>query len=90
MNKNQLVEKVSASADVTKVAAGKAVDALIDAITTTLEGGGSVTLVGFGTFSVVDRPERIGRNPQSGKPMTLQARRAPTFRAGKSLKESVN
>ncbi|MCT9825976.1 HU family DNA-binding protein [Pseudomonas veronii] len=90
MNKYQLVEKVSASADVSKVAAGKAVDALIDAITTTLKDGGTVTLVGFGTFSVANRPERIGRNPQSGKPMTLQARRAATFRAGKSLKESVN
>ncbi|MBV7547483.1 HU family DNA-binding protein [Pseudomonas sp. PDM26] len=90
MNKYQLVEKVSASADVSKVAAGKAVDALVDAITTTLKDGGTVTLVGFGTFSVVDRPERVGRNPQSGKPMTLQARRAATFRAGKSLKESVN
>ncbi len=90
MNKYQLVEKVSASADVSKVAAGKAVDALVDAITTTLKDGGTVTLVGFGTFSVVDRPERVGRNPQSGKPMTLHARRAATFRAGKSLKESVN
>lgn len=90
MNKCQLVERVSASADVSKVAAGKAVDALVDAITTTLKDGGTVTLVGFGTFNVVDRPERVGRNPQSGKPMTLQARRAATFRAGKSLKESVN
>lgn len=90
MNKYQLVERVSASADVSKVAAGKAVDALVDAITTTLKDGGTVTLVGFGTFSVVDRPERVGRNPQSGKPMTLKARRAATFRAGKSLKESVN
>jgi DNA-binding protein HU-beta len=90
VNKYQLVEKVSANADVSKVAAGKAVDALIDAITTTLKDGGTVTLVGFGTFSVSNRPERIGRNPQSGKPMTLQARRAASFRAGKSLKESVN
>lgn len=90
MNKNQLVEQVSSRADVSKVAAGKALDALIDAITTTLAGGGAVTLVGFGTFSVVDRPERIGRNPQSGKPLTIRARKAATFRAGKSLKESIN
>ena len=90
MNKQELIENIAASADITKAAAGRALDSMIDSITDSLKKGDSVVLVGFGTFSVRDRAARTGRNPQTGAPIEIKAARVPSFKAGKALKDSVN
>lgn len=89
MNKAELVEKV---ADVvsTKKEAAAAVDAVIDAITETLESGEDVRLVGFGTFTVRKRAARKGRNPRTGASLSIPAKKVPIFRAGKALKDAVD
>jgi DNA-binding protein HU-beta len=63
---------------------------MTDAITSSLKAGNSVSLVGFGSFNVKDRPARTGRNPQTGAPIQIAAARVPSFKAGKALKDSVN
>lgn len=90
MNKQQLIENIAASADITKAAAGRALDSMIDSITDSLKNGDSVVLVGFGTFSVRDRAARMGRNPQTGEEIHIQAAKVPAFKAGKALKGAVN
>ncbi len=90
MNKSELIEAIAASADLPKAAAGRALDAVIDTIESTLKNGDPVTLVGFGTFSVKDRAARTGRNPQTGEPIQIKAAKIPGFKAGKSLKDAVN
>lgn len=90
MNKTQLVDAVAKSADLSKAKAAEAVDAVLAAVTGSLAGGEAVTLVGFGTFSVVQRDAREGRNPLTGKPLKIAAKKAPKFAAGKALKEAVN
>jgi DNA-binding protein HU-beta len=65
-------------------------DALIKTIETTLKAGDAITLVGFGTFAVKDRPERKGRNPQTGQEITIAAAKVPSFKPGKGLKDAVN
>ncbi len=90
MNKSQLIDKIAASADISKAAAGRVLDAFMGAVTDSLKEGDDVALVGFGTFSVRDRAERTGRNPQTGKEITIPAGKVPGFRAGKALKDSVN
>ncbi|MBT0721574.1 DNA-binding protein HU-beta [Tatumella sp. TA1] len=90
MNKSQLVDKIAADADISKAAAGRVLDAFIDAVTESLKAGDDVALVGFGTFAVKERAERTGRNPQTGKEITIPAGKVPSFRAGKGLKDSVN
>lgn len=90
MNKQELIENIAASAEITKAAAGRALDSMIDSITGSLKNGDSVVLVGFGTFSVRDRAARIGRNPQTGEEIQIAAARVPAFKAGKALKEAVN
>jgi DNA-binding protein HU-beta len=90
MTKNDLVNKVAEAADLSKKDADKAVSAVVDAITAALKSGDKVSLVGFGTFEVRSRPARQGRNPQTGKPMTIAATKAPAFKAGKGLKDAVN
>lgn len=90
MNKSELIESVASSADLSKAAAGKAVDATLSAITKALGEGDQVALIGFGTFSVKERPARTGRDPRTGEPMDISASKAPTFKAGKSLKDAVN
>ena len=90
MNKQQLIENIAASADITKAAAGRALDSMIDSITDSLKSGDSVVLVGFGTFSVRDRAARMGRNPQTGEEIHIQAAKVPAFKAGKALKGAVN
>jgi DNA-binding protein HU-beta len=90
VNKSDLVSKVSQLAYLTKADADKVVDAVFDSITTALSAGDEVRLVGFGTFSVASRPAREGRNPQSGKSITIAASKAPKFTAGKGLKDAVN
>lgn len=90
MNKSELVDAIAAEADVSKAAAGRAVDAMVSAITTALQRGEQVSLVGFGTFSVRERAARNGRNPQTGENIEIQAARIPAFKAGKALKDAVN
>ena len=89
MNKSDLVDAVASSADLTKASAARAVDATLDAIGVALGNGDSVSLVGFGTFSVRHRAARDGRNPQTGAPMHIPASKVPGFKAGKGLKDKV-
>jgi DNA-binding protein HU-beta len=90
MNKADLVEVVARSAGLSKSASEKAVDGAIGAITSALKKGQSVTLVGFGTFRVGKRQARVGRNPQTGAEIRIQAAKVPKFSAGKALKDAVN
>ena len=90
MNKTELVDAIADTADLTKASAARALDATVEAITKALSSGDQVALVGFGTFVVKDRPERQGRNPQTGQAITIKASRVPAFRAGKALKQAVN
>ena len=90
MNKGDLIDSVANEAGLSKADAGRAVDALIGAVTGTLKGGGQVSLVGFGTFSVKARAARMGRNPRTGEAIQIKASNVPGFKAGKALKEAVN
>ncbi len=90
MTKAELIALVSEKADLTKKDADKAVSAVIDAITETLISGEKVSLVGFGTFEVKERAERMGHNPQTGEAMVIAASKAPVFKAGTALKNAVN
>ncbi len=90
MNKTELVDKIADSADLSKAAAGRALEAALDAITAALKEGDQVALVGFGTFMVKERAARQGRNPQTGETITIGASRAPGFKAGKALKDALN
>ncbi len=90
MNKSELVEAVAASADISKAAAGRALDAVIESIGAALKEGDQVALVGFGTFLVKERAARTGRNPQTGEPIEISAAKIPSFKAGKALKDAVN
>ena len=90
MNKGELIEAVAAAANLSKSDAGDAVEATLDCITRTLQKGDSVTLVGFGTFTVKRRAARTGRNPQTGEPLQIPASNMPGFKAGKGLKDAVN
>ena len=90
MNKSALVSALASKSEVTKKEADKNLQALIDVITEVLAKEGKVQVVGFGTFDVAERKAREGRNPQTGKPMTIPASKAPRFKAGKTLKDAVN
>ena len=90
VNKSELIEAITADADLSKAAAGRALDAVIGAVTGALKDGESVSLVGFGTFTVKARAARTGRNPQTGADIQIKAANVPAFVAGKALKESVN
>lgn len=90
MNKSQLIEAIAANADISKAAAERALNSFISAVSTELKSGGSVELTGFGKFSVKQRAERQGRNPQTGESMTISASNVPGFKAGKNLKDAVN
>jgi DNA-binding protein HU-beta len=90
VNKQELIENIAASADITKAAAGRALGSMIDSVTDSLKKGDSVVLVGFGTFSVRDRAARTGRNPQTGEEIQIAAAKVPAFKAGKALKDAVN
>ena len=89
MTKVELIASVAAEAGMSKKDAEKAVNAALAAITEELKNGGKVSLVGFGTFAVRERPERQGRNPQTKEPMTIAASKLPAFKAGKALKDAV-
>ena len=90
MNKSELIEAIAESADISKAAAGRAIDAVVESVTTALKNGDQVTLIGFGTFSVKDRAARTGRNPQTGAEIQIAAAKIPSFKAGKGLKDAVN
>ncbi|HKK05444.1 MAG TPA: HU family DNA-binding protein [Gammaproteobacteria bacterium] len=90
MNKTELVDAVAQGADISKAAATRAVDTMLDSITDALKKGDQVTLVGFGTFSVRDRQARTGRNPRTGDTINIPASKMPGFKAGKALKDAVN
>ena len=90
MNKSDLIEAIALSADISKAAAGRALEATVDSITEALQAGDQVALVGFGTFQVKDRAARSGRNPQTGETIQIKASKVPGFKAGKALKDAVN
>lgn len=90
MNKTELVSAMAEQAGISKKDAEKALKAFTDVVADELKKGEKVQLVGFGTFEVVERPEREGRNPQTKKPMKIPASKAPKFKPGKPLKDMVN
>lgn len=89
MNKAELIDAVAESADISKAAAGRAIDGMTAAVSNALKNDDSVTLVGFGTFSVRDRAARKGRNPQTGEEINIKAAKLPVFKAGKTLKDTI-
>ncbi|HFB65918.1 MAG TPA: HU family DNA-binding protein [Aeromonadales bacterium] len=90
MNKSELIDAIASGADISKAAAGRALDSTIDAVTESLRKGEQVSLVGFGTFNVKQRAARMGRNPQTGATIEIKAATVPSFKAGKALKDAVN
>ena len=90
MNKAELIDAVAEGADISKAAAGRAVDSMVAAITGALKKDDQVALVGFGTFSVKERAARTGRNPRTGEEIQIAASKNPVFKAGKALKDAVN
>jgi DNA-binding protein HU-beta len=89
MTKAELVEKMAKDADVSKTAAGRALDSFVDAVIKTVKKGDKVSLVGFGTFSASKRKARKGRNPRTGAIIKIAARKVPKFSAGKGFKDAV-
>lgn len=89
MNKAEIVARIAKDAGITKADANRAVDALVDNVTRALKKGDKVTLVGFGTFTVAKRRARNGRDPRTGVPLKIAARRVARFAAGKELKDAV-
>ena len=89
MNKGELVDSMAKSAGIFKSAADKALNGFMEAVTESLNTGEKVTLVGFGTFSVSERKARTGRNPRTGKPMEIPAKKVVKFKPGTKLSESV-
>ncbi|WP_153147212.1 HU family DNA-binding protein [Dechloromonas sp. H13] len=90
MNKTDLIESIATSAEISKSAAARALDATVEAVKAALKAGDSVSLVGFGTFAVGERAARTGRNPRTGKTLNIKAAKVPKFRPGKALKDAVN
>ena len=90
MNKSELIDAIAKDADMSKAAAGRALDATTAAVTKALKKGDLVTLIGFGTFYVGKREARNGRNPRTGETIKIKAANSPKFRAGKALKDAVN
>lgn len=89
MNKSELIDFVASAADMSKVAAGNALDAIIGGITSALKSGEQVTLVGFGSFVVRERAARKGHNPKTGEAIQIKAAKVPGFKAGKAFKEAM-
>jgi len=90
VNKSELIEVIAKQSEISKAAAGRALDAAIAAIKQSMKKGNDVTLVGFGTFSVGKRAARAGRNPRTGATIKIKAAKVPKFRPGKALKDAVN
>ena len=90
MNKTELIDQIATSAEISKAAAARALDAIVEAVKSALKAGDSVSLIGFGTFAVGERAARTGRNPRTGKALNIKAAKVPKFRPGKALKDAVN
>lgn len=90
MNKTELIEHISTQADISKAAATRALEATLEAVKITLKNGGTVSLVGFGTFEVGQRAARTGRNPRTNAAIKIAAAKVPKFRPGKALKDALN
>ena len=90
VNKTELIEHIANNADISKAAAARALESTIDAVKKTLKKGGTVSLVGFGTFAVGKRAARTGRNPRTGDTIKIKAAKVPKFRPGKALKDALN
>ena len=90
MNKTELVAAIAEQSELSKKDSEKALKAFIDVVTEELKKGEKIQLVGFGTFEVIERAAREGRNPLTGKKMQIKASKAPKFKAGKALKDAVN
>lgn len=90
MNKAELISRMAEKSDITKADAEKALNAFLESVEEALASGDKVQLVGFGTFEVRHRPARKGRNPQTNEEITIEASKAPVFKAGKVLKDMVN
>ena len=90
MNKTDLIESIATSAEISKAAAARALDATVESIKSALKAGDSVSLIGFGTFAVGERAARTGRNPRTGKSLNIKAAKVPKFRPGKALKDAIN
>ena len=90
MNKTELVEKIAVGAELSKADAKKALEAAVEAIKTALVEGDKVQLIGFGTFSVNERPAREGMNPRTGEKVTIAAKKVAKFKAGAELADAVN
>jgi DNA-binding protein HU-beta len=90
MNKSELVDTLADSADLSKADAGRAVDAFTDVIKKALKKNDTVSLVGFGTFSVRKRAARMGRNPRTNEQIKIKASKVPAFKPGKALKDALN
>jgi len=89
LTKSELVDKMADSAEISKVAAGRALSALLDGVKASLKKGQKVSLVGFGTFSVSKRKARKGRNPKTGEAIKIAASKVPKFSAGKGFKDAI-
>ncbi|MBC7780438.1 MAG: HU family DNA-binding protein [Proteobacteria bacterium] len=90
MNKQELIDAIAESADLSKASAGRALDATLDSIRISMKKGDSISLVGFGTFYIGKRAARVGRNPRTGDAIKIKAAKVPKFRAGKALKDAIN
>ncbi|MBQ0937649.1 HU family DNA-binding protein [Ideonella paludis] len=90
MNKSELIEHIAQKSDISKAAAARALEAIIGGVKTTLKKGGSVSIVGFGTFAVATRAARTGRNPKTGEAIKIKKAKVPKFRPGKGLKDALN
>src|SRR6218665_2750809 len=90
VNKTELIENISDNADISKAAAARELQSTIEAVKKTLKKGGTVSLVGFGTFAVGKRAARTGRNPRTGSALKIKAAKVPKFRPGKALKDALN
>ncbi|WP_144519227.1 HU family DNA-binding protein [Bacillus thuringiensis] len=90
MNKTELIQKVAQETGLKRPQASLAVDTLLKSIQQALQNGDNVQLIGFGSFEVRERAAREGRNPQSGEPIAIPARKVPAFKAGKQLKEAIS
>lgn len=90
MNKAELIDKIALDAGITKAAAARAIESMIDGVAHSLRAGERTTLVGFGTFTVSQRKGRLGRNPQTGATIEIKPKRVVRFRAGKELEEILN
>jgi DNA-binding protein HU-beta len=89
MTKSDIIDKMAKDAEISKSAAGKALDSFIESLKKTLKKGNKVTLVGFGTFSVGKRAARKGRNPRTGETIKIKASKTPRFKAGKAFKDAI-